>query len=101
MSTQLTTSYSELPKMLNTSLIKGIEVFLLNILVFNNLKSTTGHLSLVSFRVINMTGNVLLVQFLLSIPRETSLSICLSMKGLSPSDRGNGFTEKGDSSITL
>ena len=58
MSTQLTTSHSELPKMLNTSLIKGIEVFLLNILVFNNLKSTTGRLSLVSFQVINMTGDV-------------------------------------------
>ena len=101
MSTQLTTSHSELPKMLRTSLIKGMEVFLLSILVFNNLKSTAGHLPLVNLQVINMIGDVWLVLFLLNMPSDTNLSICLSMKGLSPSDRGNGFTKKGNSSITL
>ena len=48
-----------------------------------------------------MTGNVWLVLFLLNMPSDTNLSTCLSMKGLSPSDRGNGLTKKGDSSITL
>ena len=64
MSTQLTTSHSELPKMLRTSLIKGMEVFLLKIVVFSNLKLPTGHLSLVNLQVINMAGDVWLVQFL-------------------------------------
>ena len=101
MSTQLTASHSELPKMLRTSLIKSMEVFLLKILVFSSLKSTIGILSLVNLQVINMTGDVRLVLFLLNMPSDTNLSICLSMKGLSPSNRGNGLTKKGDSSITL
>ena len=58
MSTQLATSHSELPKMLTTLLFKGMEVFLLKILVFSNLKSTTGHLSLASLQVISTTGDV-------------------------------------------
>ena len=57
-STQLTTSHSEFPRIGKTSLIKGIHVFLLKILVFSNLKSTTGLLSLVNFLVINITGEV-------------------------------------------
>ena len=48
-----------------------------------------------------MTGDVWLVLFLLNMPSDTNLSICLSMKGLSPSDRGNGLPKKGDSSITV
>ena len=101
MSTQLTTSHSELPRMLNTSLIREIEVFLLRILVFNSLKSTTGLLSLVSFLVISITGDVWLVLFFVKIPKDTNLSICLSMNGLSVSERGKGLTKKGDLSITL
>ena len=91
MSIQLTTSHSEFPKILSTSLIKGIEVFPLRILVLKNLKSTTGLLSFVSFLVINMTGEVRLVLFIVRIPKDTSLSICLSINGLSVSEKGKGL----------
>ena len=86
--------------MLNTSFISGIEVFLLKILVFSNLKSTTGLLSFVSFLVISITGDVWLVLFFDNIPNETNLSICSSMNSLSGSLSGNGLTKKEDSSIT-
>ena len=94
------TSHFELSKILNTSLISGIDVFLLEILMFNNLKSTTGLLSFVSFLVINKTGDVWLVLFLDNIPKDTSLSICVSINSLSVSLKGKGLTKKGDSSIT-
>ena len=70
------------------------------ILVFNNLKSTTGLLSFVSFLVISITGEVWLVVFLDKIPRETNLCICQSMIGLSSSLMGKGLTKNGVSSIT-
>ena len=77
-----------------------MDVFLLKILVFNNLKSTTGLLSFVSFRVINITGDVWLVLFLDNIPNDTNLSICSSINSLCGSLNGNGLTKKDDSSIT-
>ena len=94
------TSHFELPNMLKTSFISGIDVFLLKILVFNNLKSTTGLLSFVSFLVMRITGDVWLVLFLDNIPNETNLSICSSINSLSGSLKGNGLTKKEDSSIT-
>ena len=94
------TSHFELPKILNTSFISGIDVFLLKILVFNNLKSTTGLLSFVSFLVINITGDVWLVLFLDKIPKDTNLSICVSINSLSVSLKGKGLTKRGNSSIT-
>ena len=86
--------------MLKTSFISGIEVFLLNILVFSNLKSTTGLLSFVSFLVISITGDVWLVLFFDNIPNDTNLSICSSINTLSGSLNGNGLTKKDNSSIT-
>ena len=99
-STHNITSHFELPKILNTSFISGIDIFLLKILVFNNLKSTTVLLSFVSFLVINITGDVWLVLFLDNIPNDTNLSICSSINSLSVSLNGNGLTKKDDSSIT-
>ena len=70
------------------------------ILVFNNLKSTTGLLSFVIFLVISITGEVWLVVFLDKIPSETNLCICQSIMGLSSSLMGKGLTKNGVSSIT-
>ena len=89
-----------MPRILNTSFINGIEVFLLNILVFSNLKSTTGLLSFVNFLVISITGDVWLVLFFDNIPNDTNLSIYSSINTLSGSLSGNGLTKKDDSSIT-
>ena len=69
--------------MLRTSLIRGMEVFLLSILMLSSLKFTTDLQSLVSLWVINITSEVRLVLLCVSIPNETNLSICLSMKGFS------------------
>ena len=70
------------------------------ILVFSNLKSTTGLLSLVIFLVIIITGEVWLVVFLVKIPKDTSLCICQSIMGLSSSLMGKGLTKNGESSMT-
>ena len=75
-------------------------MFLLRILVFSNLKSTIGLLSLVSFLVISITGEVWLVLFLDKIPKCTILSICQSIIGLSFSLIGKGLTKKGDLTMT-
>ena len=78
-------------------------MFLLIILVFSNLKFTTGLLFLVPFLATNITGEVWVVLFLDNknkIPRETSLAIYLSIKGLSCSYIGNGLTKNGESSTT-
>ena len=82
------------------SFIKGVAVFCLNILVFNNLKSTTGLLSFVSLHINSVTGEVWLVLFLDKIPKNTSLSIFQSSIVLSFSLIGNGLTKKEDSSTT-
>ena len=78
----------------------GWQYFLLSILVFNNLKSTTGLLFLVPFLATNITGEVCVVLFLERIPRETSLDIYLSIRGLSSSCIGKGLTKNGESSTT-
>ena len=39
--------------------------------------------------------------FFVKIPKETNLSICWSINGLSVSDNGKGLTKNGDSSITF
>ena len=78
-----------------------MNVFLLRILVFNNLKSTTGLLLFVSFLVINITGEVWLVLFLDNIPNDTDLAFCSSINPLSISFNRNGLTKKGDSLITF
>ena len=75
-------------------------MFLLNILVFNNLKSTTGLLFLVPFLPTNITAEVWVVLFFDKIPNETNFAIYLSIKGLSSSCIGNGLTKNGESSTT-
>ena len=57
------------------SLNRGVVASCLLILVFSNLKSTTGLLSLATFLAISMTGNVWLVIFLERITREVSLHL--------------------------
>ena len=93
-------SHLDFPKILKISLSNGVAVFLLNILVFNNLKSTTGLLFLVPFLATSITGEVCVVLFLERIPRETTLDIYLSMRGLSSSCIGKGLTKNGESSTT-
>ena len=73
------------PRVAKMSLIKGVVVFLLTTLELRKRKSTTNLLSVVSFRLINMTGEVWLVLFLDKIPKCTSLSICQSIHSLSSS----------------
>ena len=51
--------------------------------IINNPKSTTGLLSCVSFWVTSITGEEWLVLYLDKIPKDTSLSISLSIIGLS------------------
>ena len=99
-STQDRTSHLDLPSILNISLSKGVAVFLLIILVFNNLKSTTGLLFFVPFLDTSITGEVCVVLFFVKIPRETSFAIYLSIIGLSSSWMGKGLTKNGESSIT-
>ena len=50
----------------------GVAVFLLIILVFNSLKSTTGLLFFVPFLDTSITGEVCVVLFLVKIPKETN-----------------------------
>ena len=78
-STQDKTSHFDLPKILKISLSKGVAVFLLIILVFSNLKSTTSLLFLVPFLATNITGEVWVVLFLERIPGETNFAIYLSI----------------------
>ena len=94
------TSYFDLPKILKISLSKGVAVFLLIILVFNSLKSTTGLLFLVPFLATNITGEVWVLLFFVRIQRETSIAIYSSIRGLSSSYIGNGLTKYGESSST-
>ena len=51
----------ELPKMLRTSLIRGMHVFLQSMLILSSRQSTTGLQSLVSLQVISITGDVWLM----------------------------------------
>ena len=74
-STQDGTSHLDLPSILNISLSNGVAVFLLIILVFNSLKSTTGLLFFVPFLDTRITGEVCVVLFLVKIPKETNFAI--------------------------
>ena len=87
-STQLNTSHWALPSMMKISLSNGVEVFLLTILVFNSLKSTTGLFLSFPFLATNITGEVWVLLFLVRIPNETNFCIHLSIRGLSSSARG-------------
>ena len=82
------------------SLSNGAEVFLLTILVFNNLKSTTGLFLSFPFLATNITGEVWVVLFLVSVAKETSFCMHLSIRGLSSSAMGNGLTKKVEGSLT-
>ena len=82
------------------SLSNGVEVFLLTILVFNSLKSTTGLFLSFPFLATNMTGEVWVVLFLVRIPKETNFCMHLSMRGLSSSAIGKGLTKKVEGSLT-
>ena len=74
-------------------------MFQQRIRVFSKRKSTTGHLSRVTFLVISIMGKVWLMLFSDKILRDTNLSICLSIRGLSFLEMGKGHTKKGESSI--
>ena len=82
------------------SLSNGVEVFLLIILVYNNLKSTTGLFLSFPFLATNITGETWVALFLVRIPREINFYIPLSMRGLSSSAMGNGLTKKVYGSLT-
>ena len=66
------TSQPDLPHMLHISCISGLAVFRRLIRVLSRWKSTTGHLSCVTLRVISVTGDVWLVLLGERIPRDTS-----------------------------
>ena len=53
----------------------GVAVFLLIILVFNSLKSTTRLLFFVPFLDTSITGEVCVVLFLVKIPKEANFAI--------------------------
>ena len=99
-STQLNTSQWALPNIIKISLSNGVEVFLLTILVFNSLKSTTGLFLSFPFLATNITGEVWVVLFLVRIPNETNFCIHLSIRGLSSSAMGKGLTKKVEGSFT-
>ena len=75
-------------------------MFLRRIRVFNSLKSEMGLLSLVTLRVISITGEVWLVLLRDSMPKATRRFISLSMISLSSSLIGKGRTKNGVSSTT-
>ena len=89
------------PNIMKISLSNGVEVFLLTILVFNSLKSTTGLFLSFAFLTTNMSGKVWVVLFLVRIPRETNFCMHLSMRGLSSSTIGKGLTKKVEGSLTF
>ena len=82
------------------SLSNGVEVFVLIILVFSNLKSTTGLFLSLPFHATNIMGDVCVVLFLVRMPNETKFCMHLSIRGLSSSAIGKGLTKKVEGSLT-